>query len=341
MESDDSIHQPHDKLFKEGFSHPADAGAFLRWRLPPEIVTAVDWDGLQLEPGSFVDSQFRYCESDLLFSAPLIATGAAEESRCYFYFLLEHLSSRPPFAALQILRYLVRIWDRWITAEKDAGNGPAKLPPIIPLVVAQNSTGWDLSPRFSDLVHLPPACEESLRPFIPDFVFSLLQLGEIPYEAIAGTPAGILALRVLKAERTGDLLGDAVWDEALLSQVARGVFERVLRYLMGGGIDKDSFRRRLEKVTEPRIRNAAMTLAEQFVKEGIAKGIAKGIETGIETGIESGKRDDILEVLEIRFGEIPANLREQIERSSGVERLSHLHRTSVLAASLEEFSRAL
>lgn len=332
-DSNEPIHQPHDKLFKEGFSNPVDAAAFLRWRLPSEIVSAIDWEQLRLEPGTFVDSQFRHFESDLLFSAPLAMTGPEEGRSCYFYFLLEHFSTRPPYAALQILRYLVRIWDRWIVTEKDGAGSPGKLPPIVPLVVAQNAAGWDLSPQFSDLVHLPPDCETALRPFIPEFSFSLLELGEMPYEAIAGTPAGILTLRVLKAERLGELLGDAVWDESLLSQVARGLFERVLRYLMGGGIDKDSFRRRLETVSEPRIRNAAMTLAEQFVKEGI--------EQGIEQGIESAKRADILEVLEIRFGAIPAKVRERVEDSHGIGHLGHLHRMAVLAASLDDFSREL
>jgi predicted transposase YdaD len=332
-ESDESIHQPHDKLFKAGFSDPVDAGAFLRWRLPPALVEAVDWGGLQLEPGSFVDSQFRLSESDLLFSAPFLDSKDGSREACYFYFLLEHFSARPRFAALQILRYLVRIWDHHLATWKESGRSPELLPPIVPLVVAQNATGWDLSPRFADLVHLPRSCEDALRPFTPDFAFSLLELANMPYDAIAGTPAGILALRVLKAERSGELLGDAVWDEALLSQVARGLFERVLRYLMGGGIDKEAFRRRLEKVSEPRIRNAAMTLAEQFVKEGIEK----GIEKGIERGIEAGKRSDIIEALEVRFGVVPDQVRETISVIRGDSRLRHLHRAAILAASLDDF----
>lgn len=336
-ESGESIHQPHDKLFKAGFSDPVDAGAFLRWRLPPALVEAVDWKGLRLEPGSFVDSQFRLSESDLLFSAPFLDPEPSGAEACYFYFLLEHFSARPRFAALQILRYLVRIWENHLSTEKASDRPPDRLPPIIPLVVAQNSAGWDLSPRFANLVHLPRSCEEVLRPFTPDFAYSLLELAEVPYDAIAGTPSGILALRVLKAERSGELLGDAVWDEDLLSQVARGLFERVLRYLMGGGIDKEAFRRRLEMVSEPHIRNAAMTLAEQFVKEGIEK----GIEKGIERGIEAGKRSDIVEALEVRFGSVPEKVREAISIIRGEDRLRHLHRAAILAASLDEFAKEL
>lgn len=339
-EKDEEIHQPHDKLFKAGFSDPRDAAAFLQWRLPPEMVRAVNWEDLQLEPGSFIDSRFRASESDLLFSAPLLQGEDGEARRCYFYFLLEHYSRRPPFASLQILRYLVRIWEAWISRAGDEVKG-AKLPPVIPLVVAQNGSSWNLPTRFPDSVNIPEGCEEWLRPFIPDFTFSLLELAEIPYEAIAGTPAGIIALRVLKAERCGELLGDAVWDEALLAQVARELFERVLRYLMGGGIDKDAFLRRLEKVNEPGIREVAMTLADQFVEVGIEQGIEQGIEKGREQGRESAARALVIEVLEVRFGEVPPEVREAVDVCTGQERLRALHRAAVLVPTLEQFRAEL
>ena len=131
---------------------------------------------------------------------------------------------------------------------------------------------------------------------------------------------------MLKAERLGELDGDAVWDESLLSGVAMEFFERVLRYLMGGGVDKTGFERRVKKIVEPRIRTAAMTLAEQFIQEGLEK------------GLEKGRRADILDALEIRFGTVPEGLREAVGQASGEERLKALHRAAITAATLEEFA---
>jgi len=327
-QADESLHQGHDKLFKCGLSAPADAAAFLRWRLAPALAESVDLEALRLESGSFIDSQFRSSESDLLFSAPFRGQGS-DDPGCLFYFLLEHFSSLPRFPGLQILRYMVRIWESLIAEAREDGSAPEKLPPIVPVVVFQNRDRWEVPTRFAEQVAIPPSCEEPLRPFVPDFGFSLLQLAEIPYEAIAGTPAGILVLRTLKAERRGELLGDAVWDEPMMAKAGRELFERVLRYLMGGGVDKEAFRRRLEKVVEPEIRSAAMTLAEQFIKEGL------------EEGIETGHRADILEVLELRFGEVPQGLRESIGATSGPVRLRALHRAAVIAATLEEFAASL
>ncbi len=288
-----------------------------------------------VEPGSFIDSQFRHCESDLLFSAAFgkpEEAGEEERLRCCFYFLLEHFSGPAPFAALQVLRYMTRIWERHLAEARAAGEAPVRLPVVVPVVVAQNDGSWEISPRFSDLLKIPEGFEEVVRPYIPDFAVSLLQLAEIPYEAIAGTPSGILALRALKAERIGEQMGDVVWDEGLMSQVeraAREFFELLVRYLMRGGVDTGAFERRVEKIVEPRLRSTTMTIAEQY------------IERGIERGIEKGQRADILEALEIRFGAVPEGLRETVEGTSGSQRLRELHRSAIMCATLEEFARSL
>ena len=46
--SEESIHQPHDKLFKAGFSDPANTAAFLRWEIPSTLSEKIDWDMIQL-----------------------------------------------------------------------------------------------------------------------------------------------------------------------------------------------------------------------------------------------------------------------------------------------------
>lgn len=329
---DESIHQPHDKLFKAGFSDPANAAAFLRWRLPAELAEGIDWDSLRLEPGSFIDSRFRHSQSDLLFSAPFGNPGGPDEAeggerpRCCFYFLLEHFSGPTPLAPLQVLRYMTRIW------EGRAAEAVGRLPVIVPVVVAQNDGSWEVPASFSDLFDIPEGFEGIVRPFLPDFALSLLHLVETPYDAIAGTPAGILALRVLKAERIGEQMGGAVWDEGLMSEVeraAREFFELLLRYLMRGVVDTRAFERRVEEIVEPQLRSTVMTVAEQY------------IERGLERGIEKGQRADILEALDIRFGTVPEGIRESVEATGGQDRLRTLLRAAITSATLEEFAGLL
>jgi len=218
---DDPLHQPNDKLFKQVFSDPETAAGFLSEYLPGPIAAAVDWPSLKPEAGSFIDSNFRLHESDLLFSAPVAGRNT------FFYCLFEHQTREDPAIALRLLRYMVRIWEKHL--EQHPGKS---LPLILPVVLAQNDRVWKTPAAFSVLFDLPESLADDLRPFLPDFLFRLIQLAEIPFDAIRGTPAGIMVLRVMKAERTNALLDDPVWDEAILTQIPEGVFEMLLRFIM-------------------------------------------------------------------------------------------------------------
>jgi hypothetical protein len=61
------IPTPHDRLFKETFSHLEAARDFLQTHLPPRLVAALDWPTLSLVPGSFVDEHLASQSSDLLY----------------------------------------------------------------------------------------------------------------------------------------------------------------------------------------------------------------------------------------------------------------------------------
>jgi len=321
--SDEPIHQPHDKLFKAGFSDPTNAAGLLRHELPASISAHIAWDQLRLEPGSFVDSHYRHTESDLLFSAPLA------DGHCLIYILFEHQLVLEPLLALRLLRYMTRIWEKHLKTKPS----PQSLPVILPVVLAQNADTWNLSPQFAALFHLPPAIEGELQAFIPDFTFHLLQLAALPFNAIRGTPSGIMILRTMKAERIDKLLDAPVWDEALIVQMPRELFECLVRYMLNTDLDKDAFDARVNQIKHSQTKTTAMTLADQLRQEGIQKGRQEGIIKSLQDGI--------LDALQIRFVSVPAGLRESISAIHDEARLRHLHRTSILAASIEEFTTSM
>ena len=51
-----------------------------------------------------------------------------------------------------------------------------------------------------------------------------------------------------------------------------------------------------------------------------------------------GRREDVVEALEIRFGEIPYSTREAIGRVRSAAKLRKLHRLAITAKSLDEFT---
>ena len=169
--------------------------------------------------------------------------------------------------ALRLLIYKTRIWDALL---KEHHGEP--MPVVLSFVLAQNANRWEISQKFSSLLDLSEGDAELLRPFIPDFTFGMMQLAEMPFESLPGTPAGVLILRVLKAERIDQLLNDAVWDESLISQIPGSLFEFLLRYILAADIDEDQFMTKVQNIQNPSTRENAMSLAQQLRLEGRQEG---------------------------------------------------------------------
>ncbi len=325
--SESPLHQPHDKLVKSTFSDPDNARAFLQAHLPRKLTRRIDWSTLNLASGSFIDTEFAATSSDLLFTAQI------DDRPAFLYILFEHQNQEDPLIALRLLTYMVRIWNDHLRNNP----GAAKLPPILPLVLAQDNKPWKSSTRFADLIDIPAGVGEELKKHIPDFEFQLVELFRMPFEKILGTPMGILALRALKAEKLQALLADPVWDEALLVQLSPASFEMLMRYILDRDLDKPAFRKKLKTLHNPKLSKNAMSLAEQFRQEGIRK----GRQEGRQEGLIFSKQQDILEALEIRFDRVPEGLREEIESITETAKLQSLHRAAIRSATLDEFAEAL
>jgi len=316
---EDSIHQPNDKLLKATFSSPENARAFFQNHLPPELAAALDWNSLALEPCSFIDPQFASSESDLLFHITL------QKSDAFLYLLFEHQSSEDPRMALRLLSYILRIWERFSQNHPP----PAKLPAILPIVLAQGKRPWKTSTRLEDIIELPPSVAHILRPWQPTLAYHLLELIRIPYEAIAGTPEGILTLRALKAEPVDELLGDAVWDEALLFSISESALERILRYILNADVSVPELKKRLGKIQTKPLQFKTMTLADRLREEGKLEGQMRAFRTSV------------LRALEIRHGSYPEGIREAIEAIDDLHRIEALLESAIRSDSLEEFARKL
>lgn len=99
-----------------------------------------------------LDEELQQYFSDLLFRVSL-QTGRD----AYVYVLLEHKSYVERFAALQLLRYKVEIWEQAHAEAKAAANpqkrsAVRKLPPIFPLIVYHGTRKWQIAQQFADLV---------------------------------------------------------------------------------------------------------------------------------------------------------------------------------------------
>jgi hypothetical protein len=236
---------------------------------------------------------------------------------------------------------MVNIWHDW---ERVPGNRPP-YPHILSTVVAQNGSVWNVDPRLSSLFEFTGP-EDPMRRYLPDFFYELIQLAALPYASIRSTPEGMLVLRILKAERAGELLSDHIGDPELIGRVVLETFRRALRYLASReSIDTRAFLHKVHRIVSEPHRTEAMTLAQQLRNEGRQEGRSEGRQEGRQEGERKGSvatgRQAVLEALEIRFGPVPEGLRESIAEIDDPARLRVLLRAAIVSASMETFAAAL
>jgi predicted transposase YdaD len=140
----------HDALFKHAFSNPEHARGVLATALPSEVAARIDFASLVPQPTTFVDATLEDRHADLLFSARI----AGREG--LLYLLWEHKSEPDHLTPLQVLRYMVRIWDHHLAVlAEEQKERPRKVPVIVVVVLHHGPGGWTAAsllaptPRYS------------------------------------------------------------------------------------------------------------------------------------------------------------------------------------------------
>jgi hypothetical protein len=126
------------------------------------------------------------------------------------------------------------------------------------------------------------------------------------------------------------LLDEAVWDEALLVRQPRETLDLLVRYILRADVDNDAFDRRVAAIQQPEVKSATMSLAEQIRQKGVTQGRRKGSLRTLQ--------DSILELLEVRFGEVSPAYQRSVRAINEEARLKRLLIAASQAVSLEAFS---
>jgi predicted transposase YdaD len=291
----------HDHFFRALMERPKAAGALLREQLPKAFAERLVGDPVLVE-GSFMDDGLRGSQSDRLFRAELRGIGEA-----FVYCLVEHKSAPDPRVALQLLRYLVRIWER---LEHEA-KGKGLLAPVFPLVVYHGKPAWRSPARFSGMV----SAAEELRPHLLDFPFGLLDVGQVEDPQLSEEPQLRAGLVVLKYSMrvTAEGVEEAV-HEVLpwMRGVPDDLFRLVVRYMIHsyGRVGRERFESAMKAFMSEREREMYSQVERELLAEGEARGEAKAL----------------VRVLERRFGPVAADIQRRIGEAEKAQLESWLDR---------------
>jgi predicted transposase/invertase (TIGR01784 family) len=324
------IVNPHDKFFKEVYSDKERAVDFLESFLPEEVAVRLNLDSIEIRKDSFIDEELRESFSDILYEVELAGSCG------YIYILFEHKSYPDRYTALQLLKYMVRIWELHL---RQSAN--PELPLIIPLVLYQGVGAWKCGDRLRDLLSTNDA---ALLAYTPDYRFLLFDLSVIPDEQIRTGVIGkvmVMALKYAMRDELPEKLFEILGLLATVIDTQKGLqcLEALFRYLVQATdkLGREDFKQALARMPEG---DAIMsTLAEQWFQEGLEKGIEKGIEKGVLDGRVSEAHEVIIELLEERFGPIPPALRGRLAQIRSHELLRTLRRRLSSCRGIEDFER--
>lgn len=84
---------------------PARAVDLLRLVLAPEMFAKIDASSVEVKPGSWVDEDLEEEHSDLLLATQY------DGQPILIYVLLEHKSTVEPWVFMQMLGYMVAVWN--------------------------------------------------------------------------------------------------------------------------------------------------------------------------------------------------------------------------------------
>ena len=294
---------PHDAVFRRVLGEPANAASQLRATLPDGLVEWLDLDRLTRVPGNFVDATLRWRHSDLLFTAPLAGREA------FVYVLVEHQSSADPLMPFRMLRYVVRIWDRYLTEHPEA----TRLPAVIPLVVYHNRRPWTSPVQVLDLLDLDPDVTGAAQDYLPRFRFLLDDLAPLDEQALRDRPltsAVRVTLLLLKiASGNPRLVSDLrPWAGELRAILDRpgGIeeFAALLRYIELVGEASADQLHSLVATLGPDAEEAYVTTAEMLRAEGEARGEARG------------RVEALMQLLTLKFGPLPQAASQTVHAAS-------------------------
>ena len=275
------VQNPHDKFFKETFSNVEIARDFMQNYLPEPILKIVDLQTLDIQKDSFIDENLKEVFSDMLFHAKI------NQRDGYLYFLFEHKSYTSRNVVLQLLNYMVRIWE-----QKAVKENARQIPVIIPLLIYHGKEKWEIGNTLADLITDYDALPDAVKEMTPNFRYQIYDLSQFSDADIKGNAQLAITLSIFRDifQKSGEAFLDTIIQAAKamneLEEKQTGIqyFETCMRYILNAGpqLTNNQLNKVLKQIelTYPEGSEVTMTLAEVLRKEGLEEGLAEGRKEG-------------------------------------------------------------
>ena len=316
------IFNPHDKFFKETFSIRENVIDFLKGTFPEEIFKKLDLSTLTRDNNSYIDEELKEHFSDIVY------TCYCKDKELKITLLFEHKSYSVTCPHLQLLKYLLKIWEANIKQAR-------KLIPVIPVILYHGKEIWKVR-RFSDYFE---GIDEIFCRFVPEFEYLLTDLSKFSNEEIkqkvfkkVSLEIALLVMRnILNEKELEKNLKDFLEIGRQYFEEEEGLkfLESVIRYLYSSTeIEVGKVVNTIKEISE-KGGEMGTTTAAKLIEKGKIEGKIEGLKEAIEIG------------LELKYGVEGLKLLERINTISLVEKLEAIKEAVKISKDMEEIEKLL
>jgi predicted transposase/invertase (TIGR01784 family) len=293
------VDSPHDKIFKKMFGDIEVATDFLKNYLPSEILEITDLKSITYDKETYVSKDLQEYFLDILFKTRL----HGEEA--YIYFLFEHKSYNDKKVPIQMLEYIINIWNLKIKNNK--------VPIVIPLLIYHDKDKWKVDKNLINMVEGVEKLPKNILKYIPNYEYILYDIPnyfENEQEKVKGSELLKFILKIFAyAKKEWKEMKFIVSEAEIILNIE--FFESFVRYIMTiKDIDVEEFKK---VVKDGRRRDLVMSLAEKLENEGRKK---EKINTIINLKKLGADNDFISKATELPIKEVEEILKANEENES-------------------------
>ena len=279
----------HDDFFRVAFSREDVAGDYITEFLDKNLVKNLDLHSLTLSNTAYVSDKLKDYFSDVVWECNY----GAKKSPVKLAFLFEHKSFIPKYPHVQLLRYMIEIWEDCIE-----NNRP--ITPIVPIIVYHNKNEkkhWKYRPFTAYFKGIDPL----LFPYIPTFEYQLTDLTTMPEIQLHALKVGLLVNSLLTLQfgtnenfviEKAKTLFVTVKNNEKDEHLHTFFLAQLVYILKNNELRKD----KIDIIIQDFKNTVDMNAYDLIVKEAKQEGIDLGIEKGIDLGIEKGEHKNALQV---------------------------------------------
>ncbi|MDR0608644.1 MAG: Rpn family recombination-promoting nuclease/putative transposase [Planctomycetaceae bacterium] len=335
----------HDAFCKRKLCNPQKARKFLKHILKPEVLELIDLNRLQIDPETYVDEDLKRLYLDVLYRVPLKNSNEV----IVVFILIELKTENDKWTIFQIVKYIVRIWDRELQAVESAAKKPnasekAKqqfrdflFPPIIPIIFHYGENRFTAPTELIELIRILKGMEKftlnlkallcDVTTFDPNSFPSDLELNVL-----------YMTLQMVFSKEVSDHLMNIFrkLQPTLNSKESQQEWRDAVYYATTSA---KHFKHQDYVNLTKQIQNEGgmTTMSKSLLDELVADSRADG-ET---KGIAKGKAEIIIRILSRRLKSPSKSLQKKINSIQNIAKLDELADFALTCVSLDEFATAL